>query len=107
MIGSLGLYMSKPMTVPVVGLGGGALPTYIHDMFPLSNTNVVELDQAIVRVAMDQFNFNIDDRLTVDTQDGIDFIQDISHTSRRFSVIMLDVDSKDISSGMSCHPRAF
>ncbi len=28
-------------------------------------------------------------------------------TERQFSVIMLDVDSKDLSSGMSCPPRPF
>lgn len=110
MIGSLGLYLAKPMTVLVVGLGGGALPTYIHDTFPLSNTHVVELDPAIVRVAQDQFGFKPDDRLTVSTQDGIEFIKDLSMSgqmSKRFSVIMLDVDSKDLSSGMSCPPQPF
>jgi len=110
MIGSLGLYFAKPMTVLVVGLGGGALPTYIHDTFPLSNTHVVELDPAIVRVAQDQFGFKPDDRLTVSTQDGIEYIKDLAQSgqmSKRFSVIMLDVDSKDLSSGMSCPPQPF
>jgi len=94
----------------VVGLGGGALPTYIHDTFPLSNTHVVELDPAIVRVATDQFGFRPDDRLTVSTQDGVDYIKDLAQSgqmARRFSVIMLDVDSKDLSSGMSCPPQPF
>ena len=30
MVGSLGLYLSQPVTLLVVGLGGGSLPAYIH-----------------------------------------------------------------------------
>ena len=49
MIGSLGHYLSAPVRVLVVGLGGGSLPLYIHSKFPLSNVHVVEIDPAIVR----------------------------------------------------------
>ena len=104
MVGALGLYFSAPVKVLVVGLGGGGLPNYLHATFPLSNIHVVELDPAIVRVATDQFSFHLDDRLTVSTCDGIAFINE---TKEHFSLIMLDVDSKDISSGMSCPPPAF
>jgi SAM-dependent methyltransferase len=104
MVGALGLYSSAPARVLVVGLGGGSLPNYIHSTFPLSNVHVVEIDPAIVRVAADQFAFTAGDRLTVSTADGITFIQE---TEERFSLVMLDVDSKDISSGMSCPPPAF
>jgi len=104
MVGALGLYFSAPVKVLVVGLGGGGLPNYLHATFPLSNVHVVELDPAIVRVASDQFSFHLDDRLTVSTRDGIEFINE---TKEHFSLIMLDVDSKDISSGMSCPPPAF
>ena len=34
-------------------------------------------------------------------------IQFFRETDRKFSVIMLDVDSKELSSGMSCPPRPF
>jgi len=104
MVGSLGIYLSAPSKVLVVGLGGGSLPNYIHSTFPLSNVHVVEIDPAIVRVAQDQFSFTPGDRLTVSTTCGLAYIKD---TSEKFSVIMLDVDSKDISSGMSCPPPSF
>ena len=57
-----------------------------------------------MRVAQDQFSFTPGDRLTVSTTCGLAYIKD---TSEKFSVIMLDVDSKDISSGMSCPPPSF
>ena len=71
------------MTVLVVGLGGGSLPTYLHQTFPLSNTHVVEHDEAVARVARDQFGFAPDDRLTMDVADGLEYVRELSQTSRR------------------------
>jgi len=104
MIGSLGLFLSRPVTVLVVGLGGGSLPSYIHRTFPLSNIHVVELDPSMLDIASQQFGFKTDSRVTVTIKDGVDFFKD---TDNKFSVIMLDVDSKDISSGLSCPPPVF
>ena len=104
MVGALGLYLSKPVTVLVIGLGGGSLPTYIHQSFPLSNIHVVELDASILEIATQQFSFKTDNRLSVSVQDGLEYLKD---TDRTFSVIMLDVDSKDVTSGLSCPPPGF
>ena len=104
MIGSLGLYLSAPSRILVVGLGGGSLPNYIHSKFPLSNVHVVEIDSAISRVAQDQFSFSPDERLTVETTCGLAHIRE---TDNQYDIIMLDVDSKDISSGLSCPPQPF
>ena len=104
MIGSLGLYLSAPSRILVVGLGGGSLPNYIHSKFPLSNVHVVEIDSAITRVAQDQFAFSPDERLTVETGCGLAHIKE---TDSQYDIVMLDVDSKDISSGLSCPPPPF
>ena len=104
MIGSLGLFLAAPVRVLIVGLGGGSLPIFIHSKFPMSNTHVVEIDPAIVRVAQDQFSFVPDDRLTVSTTCGLQYVR---NTQEHYDVIMFDVDSKDISSGLSCPPPTF
>ena len=104
MIGALGLHLSAPARVLVVGLGGGSLPTFIHAKFPLSNVRVVEIDAAMVRVAQDQFSFCPDARLTVATSCGLEYVRS---TEEMHDIIMLDVDSKDISSGLSCPPQPF
>jgi len=104
MVGSLGIYLSAPVKVLVIGLGGGSLPNFIHSTFPLSNVHVVEIDSAIVRVAKDQFSFSPGERLTVSTTCGLAYVNE---TKEKFDIIMLDVDSKDISSGMSCPPPSF
>ena len=104
MIGALGVYLNQPPSVLIVGLGGGSLPSYIHHTFPLANVHVVELDPAIADVASAQFAFKADDRLTLSVEDGLDFLK---NTDKQFSIVMLDVDSKDIASGMSCPPPDF
>ena len=107
MIGGIGLYLSKPIRVCVVGLGGGALPAFIHKAFPLCNINVVELDPAILDIASQQFDFRTDSRMVVDIKDGLEFFKTPPPAQEKFGIIMLDVDSKDVTSGMSCPPQEF
>jgi len=104
MIGGLGLYLSKPSRVCVVGLGGGALPAFIHKGFPLCNIDVIELDSAMLDIATQQFQLTTDTRLVVKIQDGLQFFKD---AEEKYDIIMLDVDSKDVSCGMSCPPKQF
>ena len=75
MIGGIGLYLSKPSRVCVVGLGGGALPAFIHKAFPLCNINVVELDPAMLDIASQQFDFKTDSRMIVSIKDGLEFFR--------------------------------
>ena len=42
--------------------------------------------------------------MSVSIQDGLQYFKDCEE---KFEVIMLDVDSKDITSGMSCPPKQF
>jgi len=42
--------------------------------------DVVEIDETIVSVATDWFNFTTDDKLTVTVADGLQYIQQLSHT---------------------------
>jgi len=104
MVGALGQYLDRPVRVLAIGLGGGALSTFIHRTMPLSSLTVVELDQTIVDIAKQQFQFKTDSRLILAVQDGLQFLLE---NKEKFDVIMLDVDSKDLSQGQSCPPAAF
>ncbi len=42
--------------VLVIGLGGGALPIYLHDVFSF-NVECVDLDETVIRLAKTHFGF--------------------------------------------------
>ncbi|KAJ7986566.1 hypothetical protein DPEC_G00341200 [Dallia pectoralis] len=97
-----------PVSVLLVGLGGGGLPQFLRDFVPGARVDVVELDPAVLEVALGWFGFTLDDRLTVTLGDGLGHINNLEREGgHQYDVIMFDVDSKDSSLGMSCPPTAF
>ena len=87
----------------VIGLGGGALPMALHHFFPEVPLVVCELDPSVAAVARDWFGFREDKTLSVAIANGLEF--DLGEGQHAF--IVLDVDSKDTSVGMSCPPLEF
>ncbi|KAM7388530.1 hypothetical protein PAMP_024698 [Pampus punctatissimus] len=97
-----------PVSVLLVGLGGGGLPQFLRDFVPRVTIEVVELDPVVLEVAKEWFGFRPDDHLTVTLGDGLDRICALEKEGGRvFDVIMFDVDNKDSTVGMSCPPAAF
>lgn len=98
-----------PLTLLVVGLGGGSLPLFIHDHFLKSRIDAVEIDPSMLEVATQWFGFSQSDRMKVHIADGLDYITSLAGGEARpqYDVIMFDVDSKDPTLGMSCPPPAF
>ncbi|XP_034565871.1 eEF1A lysine and N-terminal methyltransferase [Notolabrus celidotus] len=97
-----------PLSVLLVGLGGGGLPQFLRDFVPHVSVEVVELDPVVLDVAKEWFGFKPDDRLTVTLGDGLERITALQEEGARlFDVVMFDVDNKDSSLGMSCPPAAF
>ncbi|KAG7514952.1 hypothetical protein JOB18_046239 [Solea senegalensis] len=97
-----------PLSVLLVGLGGGGLPQFLRDFVPNVSVEVVELDPVVLEVAKEWFGFRPDDRLTVTLGDGLDRICALEKEGAGlFDVIMFDVDNKDSTVGMSCPPAAF
>ncbi|XP_070817194.1 eEF1A lysine and N-terminal methyltransferase [Chaetodon trifascialis] len=97
-----------PVSVLLVGLGGGGLPQFLRDFVPNVTVEVVELDPVVMEVAKEWFGFRPDDRLTVTIGDGLERICALEKEGGRlFDAIMFDVDNKDSTVGMSCPPAAF
>ena len=90
----------------VVGLGGGGLLTFIfHHVKELTMT-AVEIDPEIVKVAKEYFGLSEDkNRLEIVVDDGLEFLKNSKNS--KYHSITFDVDSKDITMGMSCPPREF
>ncbi|KAM6921417.1 eEF1A lysine and N-terminal methyltransferase [Xenentodon cancila] len=97
-----------PVSVLLVGLGGGALPQFLRDFVPGVTVEAVELDPVVLEVAKEWFGFRPDNRLTVTVGDGLDRICALEKEGGHlFDAVMFDVDNKDSSLGMSCPPAAF
>lgn len=103
------LLLETPLSLLVVGLGGGSLPLFVHDYFPKSRIEAVEIDPSMLEVATQWFGFSQSDRMKVHIADGLDYITSLAGREARpqYDVIMFDVDSKDPTMGMSCPPPAF
>lgn len=67
-------YVDVPVSVLLVGLGGGGLPQFLRDFVPCVSVEVVELDPAVLEVAKEWFGFRPDDRLMVTLGDGLERI---------------------------------
>jgi len=61
----------------------------------------------MLKVATEYFNLVLDDRMKVEIADGIQFIKDAAANGRRYKAILFDIDSKDMTIGMSCPPKQF
>ncbi|KFO75398.1 Methyltransferase-like 13 [Cuculus canorus] len=97
-----------PLAVLVVGLGGGSLPLFIHDYFSQAHMAVVEIDPSMLEVATRWFGFSQDDRMRVQVSDGLDYVAKLAaEAPAQYDTVMFDVDSKDLTVGMSCPPPAF
>ncbi|XP_063283424.1 eEF1A lysine and N-terminal methyltransferase [Pelobates fuscus] len=98
----------NPISVLVIGLGGGSLSLFIHDYIGNSQVEAVEIDPSVLDVACQWFGFSQDERMIVHLGDGFVCINDLAKQGNTlYDVVMFDVDSKDTSVGMSCPPPAF
>ncbi|KAF1434150.1 Methyltransferase-like protein 13, partial [Spheniscus magellanicus] len=102
------------LAVLVVGLGGGSLPLFVHDYFSQARVAVVEIDPSMLEVATRWFGFSQGDRMRVHISDGLDYVAKLAAEGTilqsipaQYDAIMFDVDSKDLTVGMSCPPPAF
>jgi hypothetical protein len=125
----------EELGVVVVGLGGGSLPMFLHRFIAQSMVEVVELDPVVGEVAKKFFGFNEGARMKLHIDDGLEYIKKTARQHRTLSsstaatssassssssssatkqkqikkknVVILDADSKDLSTGMSCPPSEF
>ncbi|XP_026387875.1 methyltransferase-like protein 13 [Papaver somniferum] len=106
----------RTMKTVIIGLGAGLLPMFIRGCIPCLDIEVVELDPVIVTLARDYFTFTEDNQLKVHVVDGIKFIEDAATAAsssnetnirEKIDILIIDADSSDSSSGMTCPPEDF
>nr|XP_043614959.1 eEF1A lysine and N-terminal methyltransferase [Erigeron canadensis] len=116
----------RPVRAVVIGLGAGLLPMFLHGCIPFLQIEAAELDPVVVELARDYFGFREDERLKVHVTDGIKFVGDVTGKAAnenndklditgkaadkgndKLDILIIDVDSPDSSSGMTCPAADF
>uniref|UniRef100_A0ACD5UAQ0 Uncharacterized protein n=1 Tax=Avena sativa TaxID=4498 RepID=A0ACD5UAQ0_AVESA len=111
----------EKVNTTIVGLGAGSLPMFLRGCLPFLDIEVVELDPMMEEVAKKYFGFSTDEQMKVHLGDGIKFIEESAVADHGISthsvpngkgsntvrILIVDVDSSDLSSGLSCPPANF
>ncbi|MEX2468430.1 MAG: fused MFS/spermidine synthase [Pseudohongiellaceae bacterium] len=84
-----------PQRVLVIGQGGGSIPMALADLFPDAVIDVVEVDEAVVRVAEEFFFFEETENMRVYVDDGRPFIKRAGLRGETYDLIVLDAFSGD------------
>ncbi len=80
----------NPRKILVVGLGGGSIPSTLTELFPNSTIDVVEIDDAVVRVAKKYFSFKENDHMKVFVRDARVYIRRANLSRKQYDMIILD-----------------
>lgn len=126
----------KSVKAVVIGLGAGLLPMFLNRCLPFVHTEVVELDPVVLKLAKEYFGFVEDDCLQAHVADGMQFVRNIANSAAsdetslvqdkkdaqcntssngdfesrvisKVDILIIDVDSADSSSGMTCPAADF
>ena len=84
------LVQKNPQRILIVGLGGGTLSDTYSLLFPESEIVISEIDDAVVRVARDYFDFEETDKISVDVGDARVFIKRAGLRGEIFDLVILD-----------------
>jgi len=85
------LYLEPdPVSILIIGLGGGTLPRTLRQLLPDALIDVVEIDPAVLRVAQQYFGFRTDARLHVFEEDGRSYVRGALRGGQHYALIMLD-----------------
>jgi spermidine synthase len=86
------VFVEKPQSVLVVGLGGGTIPGFLRKRFPGLGIDVVEIDPGVAEVARSHFGFREDAKMHAYVDDGRRFIE---RSGRLYDIIFLDAFGTD------------
>ena len=84
------LFNPSPKKVLIIGLGGGTLSNSLLELFPDIEIDNVEIDPAVIRVALQYFDFNTTDKVKSYSQDGRIFIKRAKRKKQQYDFIILD-----------------
>lgn len=86
------LYVKKPRSALIVGLGGGTIAGFLRRRFPDLAIDAVEIDPGVVEVATSHMGFRQDAKLRAHVEDGRRFVEG---SGRSYDIIFLDAFGTD------------
>ena len=89
------LLQPEPARILMIGLGGGTLPTALHELYPDAQIDVVEIDPAVKTVAETYFDFRESERMKVILSDARVFTKRAVAREDKYDLIMLDAFNGD------------
>ncbi len=85
----------EPKSILIVGLGGGTLPVTFRELLPTARIDVVEIDQAVVNVAEEYFDYKATPPGELYVQDARIFGKRAAARDTRYDLIVLDAFNGD------------
>ncbi len=84
------LVQDNPKRILIIGLGGGTLPNVYSALFPNAEIIISEIDEAVLRVAEEFFDFKQTDKIKVDIGDGRVYIKRAALRGEKFDLVIID-----------------
>ncbi|MGL1958623.1 MAG: fused MFS/spermidine synthase [Colwellia sp.] len=85
----------EPKRILIIGLGGGTMSNTLHQLFPDSRIDNVEIDPSVINVARDYFGYIENDKVKTFNQDGRIFIKRALLKKQHYDWIILDAFNGD------------
>jgi spermidine synthase len=85
----------EPERILMIGLGGGSITRVFHALYPDAIQDLVEIDEAVVRVAREYFMFEEKPGMEVHVRDARVFVKRALAAGERYDYVMLDAFTGD------------
>ncbi len=89
------LVQDNPQRILIIGLGGGTLVHTYSLLFPQAEIIVAEIDEAVVDVAEEYFDFRTTDKIKAVAEDGRLYIKRAGLRNEKFDLVILDAFNGD------------
>tara|TARA_R110000824_G_scaffold336_3_gene1864 strand:+ start:18453 stop:19298 length:846 start_codon:yes stop_codon:yes gene_type:complete len=84
------LVQDNPERILIIGLGGGTLPAVYSTLFPQAEIIISEIDEAVLRVAENFFDFEQSASIKVDVGDARVYVKRAGLRNEKFDLVILD-----------------
>lgn len=90
------LYLQPhPKRLLLIGEGGGTIPTVLQQLLPDTQIDLVEIDNAVDRIAKTYFDFKPGPKTKITISDGRVFVKRVAAQKPAYDIVMLDAFDAD------------